>query len=147
MREETKVVIGVSIACVFLIMSILAWMIGGPMYNVWSMEMQGKAKLAEATSSRQIQIEEAKSKFEAAKSLAQAEIERARGVAEANKIIGDSLRDNEAYLRYLWVIGLQDNDKDGKSDQKTVVYVDMKGNFPVMESGRAVDKPEQSAAK
>ncbi len=47
--------------------------------------------------------------MESAKHLADAEVIRAEGVAKANKIIGDSLKDNEGYLRYLWIQGLQTN--------------------------------------
>ena len=47
------------------------------------------------------------------KALAQAEIERAKGVAEANRIIGDSLKGNESYLRYLWISGLKDGRDEG----------------------------------
>jgi hypothetical protein len=104
-----------------------AW--GCPHYNVWQQGMSGQAKLREAEQSRQIAVEEAKAKFESAKLYAQAEVERAKGVAEANKIIGESLRDNEAYLRYLWVMGLQ----DGSSE---IIYVPTEANLPILEATR-----------
>lgn len=72
---------------------------------------------------------EAQAKCESSKSLAEAEIIRARGVAESNKIIGDSLRENESYLRYLWVQGLQTN-------QMQVVYVPTEANLPILEASR-----------
>jgi hypothetical protein len=51
-------------------------------------------------------------------------------VAQANKIIGDSLKDNEAYLRYLWIQNLE-NSKD-----RTIVYVPTEANLPILEAGR-----------
>ena len=120
-------------AVVFLFLLIAAGMAGCPQYNVWQKGLEGKAKLGEAEWSRQIVIQEAKSKMEAAKMLAEAEIERAKGVAEANKIIGQSLKDNEAYLRYLWIQGLQ----DGKSE---VIYVPTEANLPILEAVRKLQK-------
>lgn len=72
---------------------------------------------------------EATAKRDAAKMLAEAEIERAKGVAQANRIIGDSLTNNEAYLRYLWVQSLA----EGKSE---VIYVPTEASLPVLEAGR-----------
>lgn len=66
---------------------------------------------------------------EAAQHLAQAEIERAKGVAEANKIIGDSLKGNEAYLRYLWIHSLENT-------QNSVIYVPTEANLPILEAGK-----------
>jgi len=61
--------------------------------------------------------------------LADAEIERARGVAGANKIIGESLKNNDAYLRYLWIQGLQDKDNN-------VIYVPTEAGLPILEAGK-----------
>src|SRR6185312_6241802 len=91
----------------FCALCILGGAFGCPHYNVWSQEMTGKAELAKANQNRQIEITAARAKEEAAKALAGAEIERAKGVAEANKIIGQSLKESEQYLRYLWIEGLQ----------------------------------------
>ncbi len=106
----------------------LCWLI--PTYNVWRREMAGKGQLAEAEWNRKITVQEAESKLQAASSLAKAEIERAKGVAEANKIIGESLKDNEAYLRYLWVNGMNDQ------DNHSVIYVPTETGMPIMEAGR-----------
>lgn len=97
--------------------------------EVWSAEKTGQAELARAAQNRQIAVNEASAKAEASKLLAAAEIERARGVAEANRIIGDSLKENDGYLRYLWLQGLQTN-------QMQVVYVPTEANLPIMESTR-----------
>lgn len=101
---------------------------------------EGEAKLLEAESSKKIQIEDAKgenesaklkanTKIEIAKAEAQAEIERARGVAEANRIIGESLKGNEAYLHWLWITSL----KDGKGER---IYIPTEAGLPIMEAGK-----------
>jgi len=99
------------------------------MIYVWQQSMAGQAELAHAEYSRQIATCEALAKKESAKALADAEVIRAQGVAQANKIIGDSLQNNEGYLRYLWIQGLQTN-------QMQVVYVPTEANLPIMESQR-----------
>lgn len=100
-----------------------------PQYRVYTLEMQGKAQLKEAEWNRQILIEEANAKKQAARLEAQAEVERAKGVAEANQIIGDSLKENEAYLRYLWIQGL-------RTSSSQVVYVPTEANLPILEASR-----------
>ncbi len=103
-------------------------------------EIDGKANLAQAKVEARIQIEEAKAdndaavmraeaKVKMATAEAQSEVIRARGVSEANEIIGDSLKDNEAYLRYLWIKGLH----DGSSE---VIYVPTEANLPILEAGK-----------
>jgi hypothetical protein len=72
---------------------------------------------------------EAPAKKDAASLLAESEVLRADGVAKANKIIGDSLKGNEAYLRYLWIDKL-----DNKSGQ--VIYVPTEAGLPILEAGR-----------
>lgn len=118
-------VIGIVIVCV-----VTLGMAGCPQYNVWQQRLQGEAALARATQDRQIAVQEANAKKEAAVSLASAEVERAKGVAKANQIIGDSLKDNEAYLRYLFVNNLADT-----KDQ--VIYVPTEANLPILEATRA----------
>lgn len=108
---------------------ILGSLFGYPQYVVYSKTLSGKAALQEAEYSRQILIQEGKAKEEAAKHLAKAEIERAKGVAEANEIIGASLKNNESYLRYLWIQGLS----DGNSE---TIYVPTEANLPILEAGR-----------
>ena len=113
------------LACLF------AW--GCPKYRVYQQGMVGKARLREAESSRRILIEEANAKKEAATSLAAAEVERAKGVAEANQIIGASLKDNEGYLRYLWIQGLHDGNGE-------TVYIPTEAGMPILEAGKRKDK-------
>jgi regulator of protease activity HflC (stomatin/prohibitin superfamily) len=104
---------------------------GYPRYTVYSQEMAGRAALAEAESSRQIAVREAQAKKDAAVMLAAAEVERAKGVAAANKIIGDSLHNNEDYLRYLFVNGLENT-------KNQVIYVPTEANLPILEASRGV---------
>ena len=121
------IIIGVGIVVSIMI---LMWVI--PKYRVWQRELSGIGQLKEAEWNRKITIEEANATMESAKLLAQAEVERAKGVAEANKIIGESLKDNDAYLRYLWVQGLN----DGSSE---VIYIPTEANLPILEATRLRD--------
>jgi hypothetical protein len=102
---------------------------GCPIYGVWQKGLKGKAELKQAEYNRKIKIREAEAKHESAKSLAMAEVERAKGVAKANKIIGESLRKNEAYLRYLWIQGLH----NGKGE---TIYIPTEANLPILEATR-----------
>ena len=117
------------------ILLLVIGMWGYPQYRVYQQNLEGEAELARATQNRQIRIQEAKAAQESAQLLAAAEIERAKGVAEANKIIGDSLKGNEAYLRYLWIQGLQ----EGSTPQ--VVYVPTEAGLSILEAGRTNGKP------
>lgn len=104
-------------------------MVGCPKYNVYSKRLEGEAMLAHAQASKEVAVAEAKAKNESAELLAQAEVKRARGVAQANEIIGTSLKNNEAYLRYLWINGLESNNP-------TVIYVPTEANLPILEATR-----------
>ncbi len=125
------------LASVALVVALWLW----PKYRVYSEELAGQARLKEAEWSKQIQIEEARAQQQAsllqaqtrvtlAKANGQAEIERAKATAEANRIIGESLKGNEAYLRYLWIEGL----KDGKGER---IYIPTEAGLPILEAGRA----------
>ena len=120
-------------AIVTLLLIILcgAGMWGCPRYNVWQQGLEGEAELARAQQNRKIKVQEAEAVMDSSKLLAQAEIERARGVAEANKIIGDSLKGNEAYLRYLWIHNINEADKGGQ-----VIYVPTEAGLPILEATR-----------
>lgn len=115
---------------VAMLTTLVMW--GCPRFEVYSREMTGRAELAQATSNRQIKVNEAVAAEEASKHLAGAEIERAKGVAEANRIIGGSLKDNEDYLRYLWIHNLAE--AEGKGAQ--VIYVPTEANLPILEATR-----------
>ena len=104
-----------------------------PSYNVWSSRKSGEAELAQAQYTKQIAISEALAKEDAAADLAKAEVIRAGGVAKANKIIGQSLNNNEAYLRYLWINNIQDT-------KNQIIYVPTETNLPILEASRLKEK-------
>lgn len=121
------------IIAIALLIFIVGFLIifGAPVYNVWNSEQGGKAELAKANYSKQIAVVEAEAKMNSATLLAQAEVERSKGVAQANKIIDESLRNNEDYLRYLWLV-----DVAGSNVDKTIVYVPTETNLPILEATR-----------
>lgn len=121
------VIVGSTLIFVAVMMAVL------PIYSVWSKEKRGKADLAEAEWNRRIKVQEAEAAKDSATHLADAEIIRARGVAKANEIIGQSLKENEAYLRYLWIQGLQ----DGSSE---VIYIPTEANLPILEAARKMPR-------
>jgi len=105
------------VVCIGALMFIL------PKYKVWSMEMSGKAKLAEATQSRQIQIEQARGELEASKLR-----------AKAIKIVGEAAKKYPEY-RYQEFLGAFGEALNNGSIEK-IVYVPTEANIPIMEAGR-----------
>ncbi len=136
------------VAILLVVLALWAW----PKYRVYKLELDGIAALKEAEWSKQILIEEAKAREQAslmqakakvtlaeaegraqvvrAKAEGQADIERAKAAAEANRIIGESLKNNEQYLRYIWIKGLQ----DGKGER---IYIPTEAGMPILEAGKA----------
>lgn len=110
---------------------------GCPQYAVYHQRMEGEAELAKAEYSKKVMVQDAIARHESAKSLAAAEVERAKGVAEANKIIGESLKENESYLRYLWIHSLAEGNAE-------VIYVPTEANLPILEAGR---RPRQAESR
>lgn len=108
---------------------------GCPEYQVYTSRMAGEAELAQAQYSKQVQIADAEGKLAAASKLAEVEVARAKGVAQANQIIGDSLKGNDAYLRYLWITDMTNN------KAPTVIYVPTEANLPILEAGRTLIPP------
>jgi flagellar basal body-associated protein FliL len=137
-RKKRMKITLIVIGTVLLIVLVGGALYGCPHYKVYSKRLDGEAKLRQQESERKIMIEDAKAKNKSAVLLAEAkitkakgdakaEVVRAKGVAEANKIIGESLKENEAYLRYLWIQGLQ----DGSSE---VIYIPTEANLPLLEA-------------
>lgn len=123
-----------SIELVFVVLAVVlgcAGLYGCPQYNVYINRLGGEAELQRAESNRKIAIEEANAKKEAAKALAEAEVIRAEGVAKANKIIGDSLKNNEGYLRYLYISNLAETETQGNK----VIYIPTEAGLPILEAG------------
>jgi hypothetical protein len=130
LKEKDKEKLGASCLLVPLLILLvgggatLGVAVGYPKYLIWQQEQEGAAELAKAEQNRQIAIQEAKAKEESAKSLANAEVIRAEGVAKANKIIGDSLQNNDAYIHYLWIEAL-------KESHDQVIYIPTEAGIPV----------------
>lgn len=128
-------ILGISFGSMFLLILVAFGMYGCPQYSVYEQRLTGEAELARADFNRQVAVREAQARKDSAQLLAEAEVIRAGGVAQANKIIGDSLKGNEAYLRYLWVDKL-----DGS--KQTIVYVPTEVGMPLMEAGKRPNKSE-----
>lgn len=129
----TKEKIAKSISFVLIILStiglILGCALGLPSYNVYLQGLTGKAELSRAEYNRKILVLEAEAQKESAAMLAEVEVTRAKGVAEANKIIGDSLKNNESYLRWLWISNL-------KETNGQVIYIPTEAGLPILEAGK-----------
>lgn len=120
-----KIIIGIIVGVLIIIGLMMAF---GPRYRLYKQDLQGQANLRQQEWEKKIAIEEARATLESSTLKASAEIERAKGVAEANKIIADSLKQNEAYLRYLWI--------DKISDNPNVIYVPTEAGLPILEAGK-----------
>lgn len=105
------------------VLLIIGSVVGIRYYNVWSMEMQGKARLAEATQSRQIQVEQARGEVEAAKMR-----------AEAIAIVGQATKEFPEYRQQEFVGAFAEALKEGNINQ--IMYVPTEANIPITEAGR-----------
>ena len=119
--------IGLAIGLIILMM----W--GFPQYNVYRQRKEGEAQLAHAQFSREVAVAEAKAKMESASMLAIADTIRAHGVARSNAIIGESLKNNEAYLHWLWIDNIDKN-------PNAVIYIPTEANLPILEAGRTAGR-------
>lgn len=110
--------------------AILAFVLWGiPQFGVYNRTLAGRAALMEAESTRQVRVLEAKAKEEAASLEAKAEITKAQGSAKAIAALKSELGSSEAYLRWLYIQGLQE--QGDKSGEKTVVYIPTDGLVPL----------------
>lgn len=128
-KEESSASAIVITVLTFILLLVALGMYGCPQYSVYSARLDGESQLAHAEYSKKVQVQDALGKLEAAKSLAEVEVTRAGGVARANAIIGESLKNNEAYLRWLWIEGLKEKGND-------VIYVPTEANLPILEAGK-----------
>ncbi len=92
-------------------------------YNVWAMEMSGKAKLAEATQSRQIQVEQAK-----------AEKEAAIFTADAIKIVGEATKNFPEYRQQIYIQAFAEALTAGTIEQ--IMYIPTEAGIPILEAQR-----------
>ena len=133
-KAETKLWGKIISTIVFTVLLFIGGcMYGYPQYNVYQQRLEGEAELAKQTYSKQVSVQAALAKKESATMLAEAEVLRAEGVAKANKIIGDSLKDNEQYLRYLWITNLENSKGD-------VIYIPTEAGIPILEAGKRAMK-------
>jgi hypothetical protein len=135
LKEERLIIKWSTLGILMLVILIIVGMIGCPRYKVYQQNLEGKAELAKATQNRQIAIQEAQAKYESAHYNKLTDSTRAVGVAIANQIIGQSLRENEDYLRWLWI-----TDVAGANIDKTVIYIPTETNLPILEANR-LNKP------
>lgn len=130
-----NIVIAIILTFLIFIGTLMAVM---PKYRIYRQDLAGQANLRQQEWEKKIMIEEAmaqnesatlqaESKIKQETAKAEAEVIRARGVAEANRIISDSLKGNESYLRYLWI--------DKLSDNQNVIYVPTEAGLPILEAG------------
>ena len=105
---------------------------GLPLWNVWSEGLGGQAELARAEQNRQIRIEASKALAEAAIYEAQAEVARAKGVAEANDIIAEGLGGAEGYLRWRYILMLEETGGQGRE----TIYIPTEAGIPILEATR-----------
>jgi regulator of protease activity HflC (stomatin/prohibitin superfamily) len=127
-----KLLIAFGITVGLILVGVALW--GCPQYAVYQERLSGEAELARAEYTRRTAVLEAQAKLDSASKLAEAEVARAGGVAKSNAIIGASLRDNEAYLRYLWIDKLD-------STKGQIIYVPTEANLPILEASRKPKEP------
>jgi regulator of protease activity HflC (stomatin/prohibitin superfamily) len=106
-----------------------------PQLGVYNRTLAGRAALMEAESTRQVRVLEAKAKQESAQLEARAEVTKAQGSAQAIAALKQELGSSDAYLRWLYIQGLQEQNGQG---EKTVVYIPTDGlvPLPISESTR-----------
>lgn len=121
-------VLATIIIVLFIGFIIIGAMILMPKYRIYSQDKTGQANLRQQEWEKKIIIEQAKAELESAKLKSDAEVARAAGVAEANKIIGDSLKGNEAYLKYLWINNIQ----TGENQER--IYIPTEAGLPILEA-------------
>ncbi|MGJ1432537.1 hypothetical protein ACR79M_12740 [Sphingobacterium spiritivorum] len=114
---------GLILLAVVAIAVIVGLMFGLPKYSVWQQEMAGKARLAEATQSRQILIEQARAEKEAA--VLQ---------AEAIKIMGEAAQKYPEYRKQEFIGAFGEALKAGTISQ--IIYVPTEANIPLLEAGK-----------
>ncbi|MGJ1197209.1 hypothetical protein ACR777_13790 [Sphingobacterium spiritivorum] len=114
---------GLVLLAVVAIAVIVGLMFGLPRYSVWQQEMAGKARLAEATQSRQILIEQARAEKEAA--VLQ---------AEAIKIMGEAAQKYPEYRKQEFIGAFGEALKAGTISQ--IIYVPTEANIPLLEAGK-----------
>ena len=112
-------------AIVLVIGLVVGVFIGVPYYNVWQQEMSGKAKLAEATQSRQVLVEQARAERQAA-------VEQAAAI----KIMGAAAKEYPEYRQQEFIGAFGEAIKSGTIDQ--IIYVPTEANIPITDATRLI---------
>lgn len=129
--DDRKTIMSIIVTIATIILLVIAGgMWGCPTYRVYSQRMEGEAEYAQAVYNRRVKQLEALAAESSAVFLAAADTIRAQGVARSNAIIGQSLRNNEAYLRWLFIDGIKEN----KNAQ--FIYLPTEAGLPILEAGR-----------
>lgn len=129
-KQISLITCGVLLLC-------FTFLAGCPAYSVWTAKMDGEAKLAHARYSKQVMVQESIAKDSASIFEAAADTNRAHGVARSNEIIGQSLNQNEAYLRWLWINEINKNNN--------VMYIATEAGLPITEAGRLGQMKKEEA--
>lgn len=106
-----------------LVMLIAGGCWGVPQYGVYSQRLHGEAALAQATSTKQIQVTQA-----------QAEKEAAQLRADAIRIVGQAAKDFPEYRQQEFIGSFADALREGKISQ--IIYVPTEANIPIIEAGK-----------
>ena len=122
MSLTKKISIGIAVL-IGVIITIFIINIATRHYDVWAQEMIGKAKLAEATQSRQIQIEQAK-----------AEKESAEYRAKAIEIVGKMAKKYPEYRQQEFIGAFAEALKEGNIQQ--IMYIPTEAGIPITEAGK-----------
>lgn len=107
-----------------LILAASLW--AAPTYKVWQQEMAGKAVLAEASQSRQVQVEQAK-----------AELESSKIRAEAIAVIGEAAKAYPEYRQQEYMAAMGEALSNGSIEQ--MIYIPTEANLPITEASRLIN--------
>jgi predicted lipid-binding transport protein (Tim44 family) len=94
-----------------------------PKYRVYSQELRGQAALAEARSSKQVQVEQARGELESSKLR-----------AEAIEIIGKAAQEYPEYRNQEFIGAFGEALREGQIEQ--IIYVPTEANIPILEAGK-----------
>lgn len=118
-----KVNVAVVLITLLLLVAISFAMFVIPLWNVWRMELSGKAQLAKAESTRRTQVIQA-----------QAEKDAAQLRADAIAIVGKAAQAYPEYRQQEFIGAFAEALKEGKINQ--IMYVPTEANIPITEAGR-----------
>lgn len=97
-----------------------------PKYRVYSQELRGQAALAEARSSKQVQVEQARGELESSKLR-----------SEAIKIIGKAAQEYPEYRNQEFIGAFGEALREGQIEQ--IIYVPTEANIPILEAGKRAE--------